>query len=95
MDRLPREGPFWHEEYFELKAPETLQAQEKFCSSLNYTEEPKLGFFPRIRAVSRDKFSLGDTSVWRDRHPLTEHLLWSEFLSSEIPDPQPLLRGSE
>ena len=41
--RLCQDGQLCHEDYFELKAIETLQAQEKLCPSFNYREESKLG----------------------------------------------------
>lgn len=40
--------PLRHIGYFELKAIETLQGQEKLFLSLNYLEKSKLGFFPRM-----------------------------------------------
>lgn len=45
-----QEGSLWHEDYSELKANEILQPQEKNI------EKSKLGCFPRIRVISRDKF---------------------------------------
>ena len=36
--RLPQDGPFWHVDYFELKAIEILQPQEKLHPSPKYIE---------------------------------------------------------
>lgn len=44
LNEPPQDVPQWYADYFELKATETLQAQEKllFPSPLNYIEEFKL-----------------------------------------------------
>lgn len=40
VTRIPAPfSPLWHADYFELKATETLLAQEKLLPSLNYLEE--------------------------------------------------------
>ena len=59
---MPSDSAIWHVDYFELKAFETLQAQEKLFPSLNHAEESKLEDFPRIRVIKREKLS--DPSVW-------------------------------
>ena len=71
--------PLWHVDYLELKALETLWAEEKLWSSFNHTEEFKLGVFPRISIMNRDKFYLSDPSVQQGKHLITKYLpfLWS------------------
>ena len=61
--RPPQNGSLWHEDYSELKAVETLRAQETFFPSLSYKEESKLKIFPRIWVVNRDKFCLNGPHV--------------------------------
>ena len=50
--------------------------RRNFCPSLNHTEESKLGVFPRIKVISRDKFYLSGPSVWQGKHLITKHLLF-------------------
>ena len=50
--------PSLHVDYFELKAIETLCAQEKHIPLPNYTEEFKLAVFPQMRIISTDAFYL-------------------------------------
>lgn len=42
QNESPQDMPLWYEDYFELKALETLWAQEKLCP-YNYLEEFELG----------------------------------------------------
>ena len=72
-----------HENYFELKAIETLWIEEKFLPLLNYLEEFKL-VFPRIRVITRDKFYLNSPSVSQGKHLITQHLLFF-LLSCKLP----------
>lgn len=44
----PQNVPQQYVDYFELKASETLQAEEKLLSSLNYLEEFKFVALPII-----------------------------------------------
>lgn len=42
----PQDMPLWYVDYFELKAAEALQAQEKLLPFLNYLEKCKWGALP-------------------------------------------------
>ena len=49
-------------------------SREKISPSL-YLEESKLGVFPRIRVISRDKLYLSDSSVGQGKNLILKHLL--------------------
>ena len=54
---LPQNVPLLHEDYFELKAIETLWVQKKICPSLNYLEEYKLKSFPQKELLPKINFN--------------------------------------
>lgn len=56
--------------------------KRNFCFSINQTEGPKLGAFPRIKVINRDKFYFSDPSAKQGKHLITKHLLF--LLSCEV-----------
>ena len=55
LTQLQNKSLLCYVDYFELKATETLQTQEKLRLPLNYLGEFKLGAFP-VRVITRNNF---------------------------------------
>ena len=70
-------GLFWVEDNWNSSG-----SHESFVPPL-LLQQSKLRIFPRIKVITRDKFYLGDSSVWQDKHLITKHLLF--LLSCELP----------
>ena len=64
--------PLWHVNYFELKAVETLRAQEKLYISF---KEFKLGALPSEEFLAEIAFD--ELSAGQDELPSPEHLSFS------------------
>lgn len=56
QNKSPWDVLLWYADYFESKATEALQAQEKLLPLLNYLEKCKLGALPMIRVITRNNF---------------------------------------
>lgn len=87
-DQASPDMPLWHLVSFELRAFEILWAQEKLLPLPWLLEESKLGVFCRRKVITR--FYLSNSSVWQDKHPITNTcssfiILWLALLPSEAP----------
>lgn len=68
--------PLWYADYFEIKATETLQTQEKLLPTLNSLEKFKLEALHIIRIITRNNILW---SIWQGK------LLVTEFISTLLP----------
>lgn len=73
--------PLWYVDYFELKASETLQAQEKLLFPLNYLEEFKFGAWS-TGVITRNGFYL---PVGQGKLIITEQELSLQCLQAQRP----------
>ena len=71
-------GVFWIEDN-----QNPVGSKRNLCLAFNYLEESKLGVFPRMRVITRDKFYPNDPYVWQDKHLTTKHLFF--LLPCDLP----------